>query len=126
MNNVLKTGLKLRELKTFQWIFGLPAILESTPLTLYWHHIYVACKEVSNRGAHGYQKPSHFIKSLSHILGFPGGTSGEESTCQCRKQESQVRSLDQEDPLGEETATHFSILVWRVHGIARNRTRLSD
>ena len=30
------------------------------------------------------------------------------------KQETQVRSLGQEDPLEKEMATHFSILAWRI------------
>ena len=29
-------------------------------------------------------------------------------------QETRVRSLGQEDPLGEGTATHSSILAWRI------------
>ena len=29
-------------------------------------------------------------------------------------QETQVRSLGQDDPLGEEMATHSSILAWRI------------
>ena len=29
-------------------------------------------------------------------------------------QETQVRSLDQEDPLEEETTTHSSILAWEI------------
>ena len=29
-------------------------------------------------------------------------------------QEIQVRSLDQEDPLGKEMATHSSILAWEI------------
>ena len=51
-------------------------------------------------------------------------------------QESQVRSLGQEDPLGKEITTHSSILAWRIpwteetqaigQGVARSRTRLSD
>ena len=52
-------------------------------------------------------------------------------------QETWVRSLGQEDPLGEGMATHSSILAWRipkdrgpwratVHGVAKSRTeRLS-
>ena len=36
---------------------------------------------------------------------------GKESTCQCRRQ---VRILGWEDPLGEEMATHSSILAWRI------------
>ena len=30
--------------------------------------------------------------------------------------ETQVRSLDREDPLEKEMATHSSILAWRTHG----------
>ena len=48
-----------------------------------------------------------------------------------------IQSLDQEDPLEKEMATHSSILAWeipwteepggaRVHGIAKSWTRLSD
>ena len=47
-----------------------------------------------------------------------------------------IQSLDQEDPLEKEMATHSSILAWeipwteepggaRVHGIAKSWTRLS-
>ena len=43
--------------------------------------------------------------------GFPGVTSGKEPICQCRRQETQVQSLSQEDPLEEEVATHSSILA---------------
>ena len=31
-------------------------------------------------------------------------------------QKTQVQSLDQEDPLENEMATHSSILAWRIHG----------
>ena len=52
-------------------------------------------------------------------------------------QETQVRSLGQEDPLEVDMATHSSILPWRipidrgawqvtVHGVAKSQTRLSD
>ena len=52
------------------------------------------------------------------------------------KQETQVRSLGQEDPLGEEMATYSSVLAreipWTeepggatVHGVAKSQTRLS-
>ena len=46
--------------------------------------------------------------------GFQGGASGKEPTCQCRRQETRVQSLGQEDPLEEGMATHFSILAWRI------------
>ena len=52
-------------------------------------------------------------------------------------QETKVLSLGREDPLEKETATHSSILAWRipmnrgawwatVHGITKSRTQLSN
>ena len=52
-------------------------------------------------------------------------------------EEIQVRSLDQEDPLEQEMATHSSILAWKVSidrgawratvcGVAKNWTQLSN
>ena len=40
--------------------------------------------------------------------------SGKESTCQCKRQEMQVRSLGQKDPLEKEMVTHSSILAWKI------------
>ena len=52
-----------------------------------------------------------FHQHLSHLLcakyGLLRWLSAKESTCQCRK-------LGWEDPLEKETATHFSILGWRI------------
>ena len=47
---------------------------------------------------------------------FPGGTSGEEPTFQCRRLRTRVGSLGQEDPLGEEMTAYSSTLAWRPHG----------
>ena len=57
-------------------------------------------------------------KYINVLNGLPRWYSGEESTCQCRRetQETQVRSLGQEDPLQEEMATHSSILAWKIPG----------
>ena len=52
-------------------------------------------------------------------------------------QETWVRSLGQEDPLGEEMATHSSILAWKIPwteepgglqsmGLQKSRSGLSD
>ena len=52
-------------------------------------------------------------------------------------QETQVRSLDQEDLLEKGMAIHFGMLAWRipwteepgrhrVHGIVKSQTQLSD
>ena len=40
-------------------------------------------------------------------LGFPGGSDGEESTCN-------MGDLGWEDPLEKGMATHSSILSWRI------------
>ena len=45
------------------------------------------------------------------LWGFPGGASGKESACQCRRGK---RPLGWEDPLEESMATHSSILAWRI------------
>ena len=47
-------------------------------------------------------------------VGFPGGTMGRESYCQCRRQETQIWSLGWEDPLEEGMATHCSTLAWTI------------
>ena len=52
-------------------------------------------------------------------------------------QETQVRSLGQEDPLEKGMATHSSILAWRIplteessgllaHGVSKSQTQLSN
>ena len=45
------------------------------------------------------------------VLGFPGGSVVENLPA---KQEMQFRSLDQEDPLEKEMATHSIILAWEI------------
>ena len=43
---------------------------------------------------------------------LPRWLSSKESVCQCRRRE--FDSWVREDPLEEETATHSSILAWRI------------
>ena len=47
-------------------------------------------------------------------MGFPGGASGKEPTCQCMRLKRWVQSLGWEDPLVKGMATHSSILAWRI------------
>ena len=47
-------------------------------------------------------------------MGFPGGASGKGPACQCRRHETPVRSLGQEDPLEEKMATFSSIPASRI------------
>ena len=44
-------------------------------------------------------------------MGFPGGSDGRQLPA---VQETQVRSLHQEDPLEKEKATHSSFPAWRI------------
>ena len=43
-------------------------------------------------------------------MGFPGGASGKESACQCRRHPS----LGGQDPLEKGMATHSSTVAWRI------------
>ena len=48
------------------------------------------------------------------VLGFPSGSLIKNLPAMQEPQEMRVKSLGQEDPLEEGTATHFSILAWRI------------
>jgi len=43
-------------------------------------------------------------------MGFPGGASGKEPACQCRKRK-RLGFLGWEDPLEEDMATHSRVLA---------------
>ena len=47
-------------------------------------------------------------------LGLPRWHRSKETACQCRRYEMWVRSLDREDPLEKEMATHSSTLAWKI------------
>ena len=63
------------------------------------------------------------------------GASSKEPACQCRRHETWVRPLGQEDPLEQGMATHSSIPAWEIpwteepgkatdHGVPKSRTQL--
>ena len=62
-----------------------------------------------------HRKVYHYHKSYFHAThsGFPNGTSGKESACQCRRH-IRVQSLSWENPPEEGMATHSHILAWRI------------
>ena len=63
-----------------------------------------------------FESPASDFTEKSH-LGFPGGVSGKERACQCRRHKKcrfDLRSLGQEGPLEESMVTHSNILVWRI------------
>ena len=74
----------------------------------------------------------NIVMDLITIMGFPGGSYGEESACNAG---DLVPSLVMKIPWRR--ATHSSILAWRilmdrgnwqavVHGVAKSWTQLSD
>ena len=54
------------------------------------------------------------MKSRLADLAFPSGSVVKNLSATQETQEMRVRSLGQEDPVEEETATHSSILAWRI------------
>ena len=74
--------------------------------------------------------------TLASTVGFPCGSEVKNLPAKQEMWETQVQSLDFEDLLEKEMATHSSILAWTipmdrgarwatVHGAAKSRTRLS-
>ena len=53
---------------------------------------------------------------VGNFKGFPGGSMVKNPPVMQATQETVVRSLGWEDPLEEGTATHSSILAWRIPG----------
>ena len=48
-------------------------------------------------------------------MGFPGGTSGKEPVCHCRRcKRHEFDPWVRKIPLEEEMATHTSILAWEI------------
>ena len=69
-------------------------------------------------------------------MGFPGGSSGKEPTCQYRRRRTQVPSLGQEGHEGGhgnppqysclENPMDTGIQWATVHGVAKNQTQLKQ
>ena len=53
---------------------------------------------------------------IANAKGLRRNTAGKRLSPQQEAEETQVRSLGQEDPLEEETATHSGILAGESHG----------
>ena len=69
------------------------------------------------QGHHNLKGPphTHIEKKSPFSKGFPGGASGKEPACQCRRYKTQVLYLGREDPPEEESmAAHSSISAWRI------------
>ena len=55
-----------------------------------------------------------YVSYNIYTVGFSGGASGKEPACHCRRHETQVRSLGQEDLVEEGIATCSSFLARRI------------
>jgi len=51
---------------------------------------------------------------MSNYWGFPGGTSGKEPTCQCRRRKRHGFDPELRISLEEGMANQSSILAWRI------------
>ena len=94
----------------YMYLLGLPSHLSV---------FFFLIKKISLQCCVGFCHTTRISQSYTYAipLGFVGGTSGKEPTCQCRTQERlEVPSLGWEDPLEEDMATHSCILAWRVPG----------
>ena len=56
-------------------------------------------------------KTKKWKKREQTFQNISGGSASKESACNAR---DRLQSLDWEDPLEKETATHSSILVWEI------------
>ena len=71
----------------------------------------VTHSEVSQKEENKY----HILTHVCGIWGFPGATSGEELTCQCRtRNRCGLDSRVGEDHLEEGIAIHSNIFDWRI------------
>ena len=57
---------------------------------------------------------NEFERDFPDGLGFPGGARGKEPACQCRRYETWVLFLGQEDSLEKGMAIHSSVRAWRI------------
>ena len=57
---------------------------------------------------------NHLLPLTHGNKGFPGGSAVKKPPANAGDAETWVQFLDQEDPLKEETATHSSILAWKI------------
>ena len=65
----------------------------------------------------GQSSSSQTLPSNRSTKGFPGSTVVKNLPAVLETQETEVRSLGQEDPLEEEMATYSSILAWKISWI---------
>ena len=75
-----------------------------------WQPLQCSCLE-NPMGRRTWWAKVHTVTKSQEYLGFPGGSDGKESAWM---QETGIWSLDWEDPMWNEMATHSSTLPWRI------------
>ena len=84
---------------------------------LFVHSKYSSLHLLITKPLDFYAIEKHCVKRIvREHLGFPGGASGRSHLPLQEMSETWVRPLGQEDLMGEGTATHSSILAWRIYG----------
>ena len=93
------------------WAEKIPWRRERLPTPVFWpgefHGLYSPWVTKSQTQLSDF----HFQRTL---WGFPGGASGKEPVCQCRRAKSMGSISGSGNPLGDKMATHTSILAWRI------------
>ena len=68
---------------------------------------------LNGAGLEGLIFPTSLVKTILY-KGFPSGSAVKNLPASQELQEMQVRSLGWKGPLADGTATHSSILAWRI------------
>ena len=90
-------------------LVSLPATNSPCP-----HTAQLDLSETQPRHAVSSTKHGHLVhtqEKVESFVGFPGGSAGKESTCNAG---DLGLTVGWEDPLEQGTATHPSILAWRI------------
>ena len=100
------------------WVSG---VMFSSPIHLWFIHLFlwvffIACLLLLGCELQVGRDICFVHYYIPNAWSFPIGTSGKESTCQCRRCETWVQSLSQEDALEQEVTTSLVFLSGKFFG----------